>query len=368
MELAKKGQDQGVFYDSQLKEIPFHKDVLALLVKNNSIIRIGEGVFLAPQFLPFRPEGRVGFFLPAFRHRQVCFVYKAYFHKHILLNLFAKYLDGMNVSEAKGVLNLPFWRNGILISNTKGEEKKMVLVEFEKNTTSGMIHICTLQPFSKTSLEGDVMRTLEELNRGWSVNKLISADGRDYFDVAALKADIQEYKRYTFSKGNAVFTINDFKHMENFDHVPKKIFISYSSRNADFIGRFNTHLQVLKDNGLIDPWCDRMLKPGTQWDEAIRKEMKNSDLLILLLSPDFLANEYVMKTEIPLIFDQFGSDDSKFFFIELQPCSWERTDLAKFQQTNDPEKPYKEIISIGDAGNDLEWKKIINALVEKLGV
>ncbi|MDP9078859.1 MAG: hypothetical protein M3O71_15630 [Bacteroidota bacterium] len=79
-----------------------------------------------------------------------------------------------------------------------------------------------------------------------------------------------------------------------------------------------------------------------------------------------MATEYIIKTELRLAIDAFGTTDGKFFFVELQPCSWERTELAQFQQTGNPEKPVKEIISIGEPGNDKEWKNIINALVKRL--
>lgn len=150
--------------------------------------------------------------------------------------------------------------------------------------------------------------------------------------------------------------------------MPKKLFISYSSKNAEFIKRFVTHLQILKNNKLIDPWYDRMIEAGTRWDESVRNEMKRSDIIIFLLSPDFLATEYIMETEIPLAIKQLGLQCAKFFFLELQPCGWERTVLAQYQQvlTEEPAQPSKSIITIGTAENDEAWKRAIDALVQKM--
>lgn len=365
MDLAKKGSDKGLFYTSQVAAIPYYQEILALLSKNNSIIQIGPDTYLAPQFLPHGAETAIQFFLPAFRFHQVMFIYKAYFHKNILLNLFSMYLTGVKIDLEAGVKNFPFWRNGIMISKGEGDDKQIVLVEFEKTTEIGMIHIKTLQPFSKNSLEGAVTRSLEALNKGWTVEKTISINGRQFFNVNELKQGIKE-NQFMFYKDNNAFSINDFKDMEDFETLPRKLFISYSSKNAEYISRFVTHLQVLKTNGTIEPWYDRMIEPGKKWDESIRREMKNSDLVIFLLSPDFLATDYIMKTELPLAIKQFGNEDSKFFFIELQPCSWEMTELAKFQQTGDPKKPVKNILTIGQHDNDQQWKEVIKVLEERL--
>ncbi len=120
-----------------------------------------------------------------------------------------------------------------------------------------------------------------------------------------------------------------------------------------------THLEVLKSSGHIDPWYDRMIESGTKWDESIRKEMKNADVIIFLLSPDFLATEYIMKTEIPMAIEQMQSDSAKFFFVELQPCGWKRTIIYQYQQTLDPNSFNKVIISIGKPDNDTKWNEVI---------
>ncbi|AYL97650.1 TIR domain-containing protein [Mucilaginibacter celer] len=361
MELAKKGQDKGIFYDHQLVNIPFNKEILELLAQNSSIIKIGPSAYLAPQFLPVKPEARIEFFLPAFRHNQVRFMYDAYFHKNILLRLFSKYLEGANMEEAEGIKNLPFWRNGIMIANTEGDEKKIILIEFEKNTNCGIINMRTLTQFSKHKFEGDVMRTLEQLNAGCSVKKMISVNSRQFFEVNWLKEQVNA-GQYVFYKDNNTFSINGLKHMEHFERVPKKLFISYSSANAAFVKRFITHLQVLKNEKLIEPWYDRMIEPGTKWDDTIRQEMKNSDLIVFLLSPDFLATQYIMETEIPLAIDQFSDDYSKFFFIELHPSSWRRTKLSQFQQTSNNQATEKNVTQIKDVNADDKWLEAIEAL------
>lgn len=365
MQIAKTGNDKGIFTFSQLAHIPYKEEVLKLLTNNKSIILISEQEYLVPQFLPTRPDPSVEFFLHAFTFKQVRFLYKAYFHKTLLLSLFSKYLSGTLTGTNFSVKNLPFWRNGIIISKGEGSNKQMVFVEFEKTESVGIINIKTMRPYNKNGLEREIEDTLDLLNKGWTVSKEISINGTDFFDANYLKEEVKNL-RFEYSANGSVFSVNDFKHIVDFEKLPKKLFISYSSKNSEFIKRFVTHLEVLKSSGLIEPWYDRMIESGTKWDDSIRAEMRNSDIIIFLISPDFLATDYIMKTEIPLAIEQMKNENSKFFFVQLQPCGWRRTELAKYQQTGDPGVTHKEPISIGEPENDKQWDKVIDELEKKM--
>lgn len=147
---------------------------------------------------------------------------------------------------------------------------------------------------------------------------------------------------------------------------PGKLFISYSSKNTDFMKRLVTHLEPLKRNATIELWYDRMIEPGTKWDDSIKQEMRKADVIIFLLSPDFIATNYIFEFEIPQAIKQFESTNSKLFFVELQACSWNRTVLSRFQQSIDPNADNKGVIRIENALNDAQWKKVIDLLEQKI--
>jgi internalin A len=366
MDTAKKGNDKGIFSRAQIDDIPYKAEVLAMLTRNNSIIEINNDDFLVPQFLPVKPDPSVELFLPAFSHCQMRFVYKAYFHKSLLLNLFAKYLKNRNIDTSAGIKSFQFWRNGIIVSK-ETNSKELVFVEFMKTPECGMVNIRTMAPFNRNGLEKEIEDTLDALSKDWTHDKEISTNSSEFFSVKYLTQQIEE-TQYVFTKNKKSFTINDFKDLARFEKLPKKLFISYSSKNADFIRRFVTHLEVLKSAGLIEPWYDRMIESGTRWDDTIRMEMKRSDVIIFLLSPDFIATEYVMKTEIPQAIEQMENNEARFFFVQLLPCAWERTILSRYQQTDNPAEPGKNIITIMTPDNDLAWNHVINELAAKLKV
>ena len=130
--------------------------------------------------------------------------------------------------------------------------------------------------------------------------------------------------------------------------------------------RFETHLEPLKRSGTIELWHDRMIEPGTKWDDNIKEELRKADVIVFLLSPDFIATNYIFEYEIPQAIKQMESANSKLFFVELQPCSWHRTVLSRFQQTTDPKADNKGVIIIGEPMRDDKWKEVIGELEKKI--
>ena len=70
---------------------------------------------------------------------------------------------------------------------------------------------------------------------------------------------------------------------------PFKIFISYSHLDENYKDQLLVHLSSLKRRGIINEWHDRKLIPGQDWDGTIKQELLDSDIILLLISADFIA-------------------------------------------------------------------------------
>jgi len=68
------------------------------------------------------------------------------------------------------------------------------------------------------------------------------------------------------------------------------LFISYSHNDESYIENFKKHISPLKSKGLINEWYDRHIKPGEQFQKEINKNLENSDVICLFISPNFLAS------------------------------------------------------------------------------
>lgn len=77
-----------------------------------------------------------------------------------------------------------------------------------------------------------------------------------------------------------------------------KLFLSYSHKDEPFRNELEVHLAALQKHGVIDVWHDRKLNAGSEFDNAIKKELEDSDIILLLISQYFIASEYCYAVEM----------------------------------------------------------------------
>ncbi len=99
-----------------------------------------------------------------------------------------------------------------------------------------------------------------------------------------------------------------------------KLFYSYSHKDEISRANIAKHLDVLIEEGLIKEWHDRKILPGNKLNDEIKAEMLSSDIILLLLSPDFLASESCkeeMKEALQLL-----EKGIIVIPIVVTPCAW----------------------------------------------
>jgi internalin A len=118
-----------------------------------------------------------------------------------------------------------------------------------------------------------------------------------------------------------------FSNNENIKDM-KKIFVSYSKEDATYKTEFKKHTITLQNEGLIDvPFDDGQIEFGVEWDEAIKKKISECDIMVCLISVDFLNTEYIQRVEI-----KRALDEGKMLVpIVIKPCDWENSEIAKYQ-------------------------------------
>ena len=63
-----------------------------------------------------------------------------------------------------------------------------------------------------------------------------------------------------------------------------KVFVSYSHHDEEWRKALETHLSILKREGLVTVWTDRRILPGERWPEKISENLETADLILLLVS------------------------------------------------------------------------------------
>jgi len=124
--------------------------------------------------------------------------------------------------------------------------------------------------------------------------------------------------------------------------MPLKFFISYSHKDDSYRRQLETILFPLEKKHEIELWCDRKLIPGSDWDEEINKKLLSSDVILFLISPDFIASTYCIDTEIKNALKQANKGTATLIPIVVRVCNWQDWfGLNKFNCLPDNGKPIK---------------------------
>jgi len=71
-----------------------------------------------------------------------------------------------------------------------------------------------------------------------------------------------------------------------------KVFFSYSHKDEVLRDELATHLSLMKRHGVIEAWHDREISAGAEWANAIDDNLNAADIILLLVSANFLASDY----------------------------------------------------------------------------
>ncbi len=110
----------------------------------------------------------------------------------------------------------------------------------------------------------------------------------------------------------------------------KHLFYSYAREDEELRDELEKHLTTLKREGTISSWHDRQILPGQHWDEEIAEELNRADVILLLLSPDFIASDYICDKELKIALRRRRAGKAVVIPIALRPVAWPK-DLTKIQ-------------------------------------
>ena len=108
-----------------------------------------------------------------------------------------------------------------------------------------------------------------------------------------------------------------------------QLFFSYSHKDEDLRDQLETHLAVLKRQGFIDAWHDRRITAGENVGQAISASLEAPDVILLLVSADFLASDYCYELEMTRAMARHDEGAAAVIPVILRPCDWHDTPLGK---------------------------------------
>ena len=128
-----------------------------------------------------------------------------------------------------------------------------------------------------------------------------------------------------------------------------EVFFSYSHRDEKLRDELEVHLAMLKRQGVIGTWHDRRIGAGKNVDGTISEHLETSQVILLLVSPYFLASDYCYDVEMRRALERHEAGDARVIPIILEPCEWQETPFGRLRATPQDGKPVSKFSNIHDA-------------------
>jgi Leucine-rich repeat (LRR) protein len=120
---------------------------------------------------------------------------------------------------------------------------------------------------------------------------------------------------------------------------PLKIFYCYARKDKRLRDELEKHLEPLRRSGQISAWYDREIQPGMDWKQEIDKHLNTSEVILLLISSDFMKSDYCYGREMQQALERHRVGEARVIPVLLRPVDWNETPIQELQALPSDAKP-----------------------------
>jgi hypothetical protein len=120
-----------------------------------------------------------------------------------------------------------------------------------------------------------------------------------------------------------------------------RVVVSYAKEDQDLLDELKKHLSPLKRNGYIDTWDDRDILAGAEWSIEMDTRLKTAHIILLLISPDFIASDYSYSIEVEQALKRHEKGDAYVVPIILRPVQWKEMLFGKLRSLPSGDRPIR---------------------------
>lgn len=287
--------------------------------------------YIAPQFLPEEKEKRS---LNLWHYKgsaHLRYRYRKFIPKSTMIRMLSRF--GNKIEE------MYYWKNGLVWN---GQDADALIEAFPQNK-----YIDVSVQGNDKSLLTEIYQVFHKINGNCPVeieipcpcSKCATSSQPHTFGIALVQERHQKYQDIQCQASGEQVKTNDLIGWLNFKETqtvnnqkPLKLFYSYSHKDEELRNELEKHLKLLKRQNLLEGWHDRKIEAGKVWENTLLDEnLATADIILFLLSVDFLASDYCYNIEVTQAMKQHEEGISVVIPIRLRPCDLTGAPFMKLQ-------------------------------------
>jgi TIR domain len=141
-----------------------------------------------------------------------------------------------------------------------------------------------------------------------------------------------------------------------------EIFFSYAHEDEALRDQFAKHLKLLERQGVITAWYDRDITAGEEWKKAIDSHLESANIILLLVSADFLASDYCYDIELKRALERHDRNEARVIPVILRSVEWQNSPLGKLSALPTDGKPITSWLNQDEAFTNVvrELRRVID--------
>ena len=140
---------------------------------------------------------------------------------------------------------------------------------------------------------------------------------------------------------------------------PIKIFYSYAHEDQAYAEELIKHLSFLERKKKIKGWYDRKISLGSNWQEEINQNLDYAQIILMLLSPDFINSDYCYETETIRAIEKHRNKEAILIPLIIRPCLWRETEFNEIQALPRNAQPISSY-----QNTDQAWLEVANGILD----
>ncbi len=271
------------------------------------------------------------------------------------------------------------WRSGVVLSHEGCE----ALVKAESADRRVTVRVRGADANARQRLLGIIRYDLDQIHRHFSdtleVKEKVPMPDHPEFSVDYVKLVAFEQhglKEFPELIGNRVVQVQVREMLNGVDFTEqrgnvidalrraKSVFFSYSHEDEELRDQLDAHLKLLQRQRVISTWHDRKILPAEEWDQKIDRRLETADIILLLVSADFIASDYCWDKEVTRAMERHEAKEAVVIPVLLRRCDLKDAPFAKLQGLPSDVKAVKDWEDRDAAWTDVA--KGIRKIVEQM--